>query len=121
MARLAQERCNVASNDFADRINQAAVDIQTCQFAAAQALYAPRMDYEGEEYRAAQLRAAEIREALNAAILGAIDSAWRGMQERAVQAVIGVANTIPTDASEGWYLGYKDAIRNVLAAIRALS
>lgn len=111
----------MVSNDLINRINQAAVDIQTCQFAAAQALYAPRMDYEGEEYRAAQLRAAEIREALNAAILGAIDSAWFGMQERAIQAVIGVANDIPTDVSEAWYLGYKDAVRNALAAIRALS
>jgi hypothetical protein len=39
-------------------------------------------------------------------------------EERNIQAVISVVNDIDTYASEGYYQGYKQAIRNVLAAIR---
>ncbi len=40
-------------------------------------------------------------------------------EERAIEAVKGEANNIGADASESYYQGYKLAIRNALAAIRA--
>lgn len=39
---------------------------------------------------------------------------------QAEQAVIGIANALPADVDDGFYSGYKLAITNAFAAIRAL-
>lgn len=46
--------------------------------------------------------------------------AERAALERAIQTAIGQANALPADVDDGFYSGYKLAVRNVIAALRAL-
>jgi hypothetical protein len=39
-------------------------------------------------------------------------------RERAIQAVTSQANALPADVDDGFYTGYKLAIKNALAALR---
>lgn len=50
-----------------------------------------------------------------------IVAALSAERARAIQAITSVANDLPADVDDGFYSGYKLALRNALAAVRKLS
>lgn len=54
-------------------------------------------------------------------LFAAAERALAGEQEWCIQTITSVANDLPADVDDSFYAGYKLAIRNALAALRALS